>query len=50
MAVQSISGYRWATANDVTARDPVAWAIDVSSDCSAYTNSYELVTRQVGRQ
>ncbi len=32
-----IDGYRWATANDATARDPVRWSVEGSHDNLAWT-------------
>jgi hypothetical protein len=31
---QSFTSYRWRTANDDEARDPVRWRIDYSADCA----------------
>lgn len=33
----SATGYRWATANDATGRDPVSWIVSGSSDGSTWT-------------
>jgi hypothetical protein len=31
-------GYRWATANDSTERDPISWTVDGSQDGTTWTN------------
>lgn len=33
----SATGYRWATGNDATNRDPISWTVDGSNDGSSWT-------------
>lgn len=36
------SGYRWQTANDATARDPIGWTISSSVDGITWTNMHSV--------
>jgi hypothetical protein len=40
--MQMVSGYTWATASDWSAKDPVGWAIDYSTDCSEWVMAYDV--------
>lgn len=33
----TFNGYRWSTANDATARDPISWVISGSNDGVTWT-------------
>jgi hypothetical protein len=34
---QTFTGYRWATANDSTERDPITWTVETSTNNSTWT-------------
>jgi hypothetical protein len=43
---QTVVAYTWATADDLPERDPIAWAVDLSLDCSTWTNAYDVRAHQ----
>lgn len=42
-----IDGYRWYTANDANARDPVSWYIQYSSNGSSWTTAHTVTNASI---